>query len=456
MMPRLKSSRLKPQGRGLNAAQFVLLSFVSVIALGTLLLRLPFAQQSGSSRWIDDLFMATSAVCVTGLLSVDPGTTYSRFGEIVLMLLVQIGGLGYMTLFTLALVMVRQRISLRDRLNFQTATDAPGMLGLRSFVINIAAFTLLIESIGFLLFCRVTVPEFGWGQGLYMAAFHVISAFNNAGFSLFSEGAAHWQGQFLPLAILMGLAIIGSLGYPVNYELIQRLIRRRRRPQLDALLAVVLVTTAILLIGPAILLFLFERENPMTLGSMSWPQQLLNAFFLAVQPRSSGFHVIPTAELTDPSLMLMMGLMFVGGAPGGTAGGIKITTAVVLVAAVAAAIRGSGDANLLGMKRRVGESMVRKALAVLVLTAGLVFLVTMALLITESLAFRTLLFEAISAIGTVGLSVGATAGLSDAGKLIIALAMLIGRIGVIMVVLALFPVRKTSAVRYPEEPMLVG
>lgn len=451
MIPRLRKGE-----RGLNAAQIVVLSFVALISVGTLLLGLPWAHTSGTSSWLDDLFMATSAVCVTGLATVDPGSTYTLFGQVVLILLVQIGGLGYMTLLTISMVMVRQRISLRDRLNFQMATDSPGMGGLVGFLINIALFTLVIEGIGFLLFSLAAVPDLGWRKGLYSSAFHVISSFNNAGFSLFPEGGYYWQAKPFALWVLMGLVVIGGLGFPVNQELMLRLTKRRRRPQLDVLVFVVLVTTAILIVVPALLIFFFERGNPETLGAMPLHLQLVNALFMAVQPRSSGFNTVPLDAMSDPSILMLMGLMFIGGAPGGTAGGIKLTTAVVLVAAVAAAIRGRKDANLLGMKRRVSDAVVRKALAVLVLSISWLFLVTMLLLLVEPFPLELVLFEAISAIGTVGLSLGITSQLSDAGKLIVAAAMLVGRVGVIMIMLSLFRTRETTAVRYPEEPMIVG
>lgn len=440
----------------MNTAQIVVLSFVLFISLGTMILALPISHQAPTYSWVDDLFMATSAVCVTGLASVDPGSTYTLFGQISLMLLVQMGGLGYMTLLTLSLVMVGQRISLRDRLNLQISTDHPGMAGIIGFILHIVRFTLAIEALGLLLMATVTVPVHGWGRGLYVAVFHVISAFNNAGFSLFPMGAATWQGQPLPLLILMSLVVVGGLGYPVTRELIQRLFFRKRRPHWDTLLYVVLVTTALMLVVPTFVLWGLERTNPQTLGGFPLMQQLVNAAFMAAQPRSAGFNTVPVDAMTAPSLLMIMGLMFVGGAPGGTAGGIKITTAVVLVAAVVAAIRGHKDTKILGMKRRVSDAVVRKALAVLVLSLSLLVLVTFILLALEPLPFLPVFFEAVSAVGTVGLSMGITSQLSDPGKLLLALTMLIGRVGVIMVMLSLFTTRSQSAVRYPEEPMLVG
>lgn len=449
-------ARPAKQSHPLSAAQVVVLSFLIFITLGTLLLRLPWAHQSGASRWIDDLFMATSAICVTGLASVDPGTTYTTFGQIILMLLVQVGGLGYMTLLTMSLLMVGQRLSLRDRLNFQNTTDIPGTGGLSRFILGIARFTLAIEAVGFVLFCLATVPMFGWKDGLYTGLFHVIMAFNNAGFSLFPEGAMVWQNHPFALGVLTTLILIGGLGYPVNHELSRRIFLRKRRRQFDALVYVVLITTAILFVVPAILFFAFEATNPRTLEGMPVMQQISNSFFMAIQPRSSGFNSVPTEALREPTLLMLMGLMFIGGAPGGTAGGIKITTAVVLVAAVAAAIRGRPDANLLGTMRRVSDSVVRKALTVLVLSLLWIYVITMLLLLLEEQTMMTLLFETISAVGTVGLSLGATPELTDLGKLIVSVAMLVGRVGVIMVMLSVFSSRESTAVRYPEEPMIVG
>lgn len=444
------------QGGRLNAAQIVMLSFLLFISLGTLILNLPISHQAPTYSWVDDLFMATSAVCVTGLVSVDPGSTYSMFGQTVLLLLIQLGGLGYMTLLTLSLVMVGQRISLRDRLNLQVSTDHPGMAGLIGFILHIVRFSLAFEALGMLLLATFTVPVYGWGRGLYVAGFHAVSAFNNAGFSLFPMGAAVWQTQPLPLLILMSLIIAGGLGYPVTGELIQRVFFKRRRHQWDTLIVVVLVTTAFMLLVPSLVLWGLERTNPETLGGLPALQQLVNAAFMAAQPRSAGFNTVPVDAMTAPSLLMIMGLMFIGGAPGGTAGGIKITTAVVLVAAVVAAVRGHKDIKILGLKRRVSEAVVRKALAVLVLSLSFLVLVTFTLLALEPLPFLPVLFEAVSAVGTVGLSLGITAQLSDPGKLIVALTMVIGRVGVIMVMLSLFSTRSQSAVRYPEEPMLVG
>jgi trk system potassium uptake protein TrkH len=445
-----------PRGWALNASQVVILSFMLFILIGTLVLSWPIAHQGAAHDWVDDFFTAASAVCVTGLATLDPATAYSPFGQAVILFLIQIGGLGYMTLFTLTLVLVGRRISLRDRLNLQQATDLPGLGGLTHFIVNIVRFTLIVEFIGFLLLLIALLPQLGWARSLSLAGFHAVSAFNNAGFSLFTEGLVHWQGQPFLLLVVALLVIIGGLGYPVNQELVRRFGRTQRRPQWVVLVFVVLVSTAILLAGPTVLIWIMERGNPATLGTLPWHLQWVNAFFMAVQPRTAGFHSVPVGELSDPTLLLTMVLMFIGGAPGGTAGGVKLTTMVILVAAVAAAVRGRQDANLLGLKRRVSEALVRKAIAVLFVSGASVLGVAFVLLALEPLPFLPLLFETVSAFGTVGLSTGITSALSPAGKVMIVFTMLIGRVGVMVVMLALFSTRTRSAVRYPEEPLLVG
>jgi trk system potassium uptake protein TrkH len=441
----------------LNPSQLVLISFTAFILIGTFLLSLPVAHQGAAHSWVDDLFMAASAVCVTGLASLDPSTSYSVFGQWILMLLIQVGGLGYMILFTVSMVIVGKQLSMRDRLNLQEATDQPGMAGLIGFAKNIVKLTLVVEGIGFVLLALNTVPELGWQQGLYIALFHAISAFNNAGFSLFSEGAMHWQGHAPVLMIIAGLVIVGGLGYNVNHEVVRRyLLRRKPKARWDVLLKVVLISTAILLSVATLLIWLVEHNNPATLGSLPWYSQWSNAFFMAVQPRTAGFNSLDVGSYERSTLMFTMVLMFVGGGPGGTAGGIKLTTAAVIVAAMYSAIVGHNDVNMLPLKRRVSEKIVRKAFTVMALSIILVVVVTTFLAAIEPLPFLPILFEVTSAFATVGLSMGITGDLSDASKLILAVTMLAGRVGVLAIMLAIFKTRRSVRVRYAEEPLLVG
>lgn len=441
----------------LNPSQVVLASFIAFILAGAILLSLPIAHAGAPHHWIDDLFMAASAVCVTGLATLDPGTTYSLFGQLVILLLIQVGGFGYMTLFTVSMLMVGRRLSMRDRLALQEAADQPGMMGLMTFFKNIVVFTLTVEGLGFLLLATSTIPELGWGRGVYIALFHAISAFNNAGFSLFSEGVAHWQLHAWPLLVISGLVIIGGLGYNVNQELVRRYVWRRNEPtRWNTLIVIVLTMTAVLLVGGTLLFWLFERNNPETLGLMPWHTQWSNAFFMAVQPRTAGFNSIDVGAMDRPTLMLFMVLMFIGAGPGGTAGGIKLTTAAVILAGVYSALRGQSDINLVGLRRRVSEPVVRKATAVFVLSLSTVVVALVVIASIEPFPFLPLMFEVTSAFGTVGLSMGITAQLSDASKLILVATMLTGRVGVLAVMLSIFTHRERSRIRFAEEPLLVG
>lgn len=440
-----------------NASQVVVLSFALMILAGWLLLSLPVAHQGGTHAWYDDLFMAASAVCVTGLVTIDPGTQYSLFGQLVLMLLIQVGGLGYMTLFTVGMVLVGRRISLRDRLHIQQTTEQPGLTGLIAFGFSVVKLTLLIEAIGFGLLAVWLVPEFGWSRGLYLSLFHAVSAFNNAGFSPLTEGAVHWQSHVPVLLTLAGLVILGGLGYIVLHELAKRHLRRMPPGRRwNVLIRVVLTLTAGLLLLGTLALWWVEGHNPKTLGGLPWDLQLANAFFMAVQPRTAGFNSIPLADMAEPSLLVILGLMFVGGGPGGTAGGIKLTTLAVLAAAVWAAIRGQDDVNFFSLKARVGEPVVMKALAVMVLSLLTIGGVTFWVAVWEPFDLLAIAFEVVSAFSVVGLSLGITPELTVSSKLLLSLTMLIGRVGVLAIVLSVFSERRESNVRYAEEPLLIG
>lgn len=440
-----------------SPSQIVLMAFVAFIALGALLLSLPQARAGAPHAWVDDLFMAASAVCVTGLTPLDPGSGYSLFGQVVLMLLFQIGGLGYMTLFTISMLLVGRRLSMRDRLTLQEAAGQPGMAGLIRFFTKIVWFTLAIEGLGCALLALSMVPEFGFGRGLYLAAFHSVSAFNNAGFSLLPAGAAHWQAHEGTLLVLGALVLVGGLGYNVNHALVDRyLLRRKREARWEILVTIVLGLTAALLLGAAGLFWLFEHDNPRTLGAMNLPDQLANAFFMGIQPRSGGFLSVDLAALERPTLMMTMVLMFIGAGPGGTAGGIKLTTLAIIVAAVLAAARGQDQVTLFGFKRTIGEKNVRKAFTVLTLSLLAVVAVTMLLGSIERHELVPLLFEVISAFGTVGLSLGVTPQLGDLSKLILVVTMLVGRVGVLVLMLSIVTERRKTSVQYMEEPLLIS
>lgn len=441
----------------LNASQVVVLSFLAMVLVGWGLLSLPLAHLNGPHAWYDDLFMAASAVCVTGLAVLDPVSAYSPFGQVVLLCLIQIGGLGYMTLFTVGMVLIGQRISLRDRLNVQQAADQPGLTGLIGFGFGVVKLTVIAEAIGFFLLAFFLVPESGWAKGTFDALFHAVSAFNNAGFSLHPENAVHWQRNVPVLLILSGLVIVGGLGYTVNREIVGTVLRQATiRRKWDALLRVVLIATVVLLALGTWVLWWVERQNPLTLGGLPWDVQWANAFFMAVQPRTAGFNSISVGDMAEPSLLVTMALMFVGAGPGGTAGGIKLTTLAVMVAAVWAALRGYDDVNLFGWRARVARKAVDKALAVTLLSLLAIAVLTFWVSVWEPFGLLPVLFEVVSAFSVVGLSMGITAKLSVASKLLLALTMLIGRVGILMIALSVFPARRKSMVHYGEEPLLIG
>ncbi len=456
------AARPKPAGpgsrTGLNSFQVVVLAFAGFIAAGAMLLALPAAHADGPHRFVDDLFTAASAVCVTGLATIDPGASYSPIGQAILLLLVQIGGLGYMTLFTAGMVLVGRRLSMRDRLAIQLTADQSGLGGLVAFVQRIVAFSLLAEAGGALLLTALWTPEHGLARAGWLGTFHAVSAFNNAGFSLFPTNAIAFQHQPAVLAVVAALIVLGGLGFNVVDELRGRLFGRTGpvRTTWSPLAQIVLGLTGALLVGGTLLIWLLEHSNAGTLGPLAPVEQLANAAFMAVQPRTAGFNSIDMAALGSPAVMVVMALMFVGGGPGGTAGGIKLTTFAILLAAIAATLRGQADVNLPGMRRRVAEPLVRKAFVVASMSAAYIFAVATVLDAIEPHPFLPVLFEVTSAFCTAGLSLGITPQLGDVGKVMIVLTMFVGRVGLLALLLSVFTVRRPSALRYGEEPLMIG
>ena len=438
-----------------SVAQIVFISFAAIILFGALLLQLPFCHKGPSHAFIDDLFTSTSAVCVTGLMTLDLGADYTELGMLVIMFLIQLGGLGYMTLFSLAMVLVGKKLSLREQLNLKDATDQPGMSGLVAFVRNVATYMLVAEVIGSCLLATQTIPEFGLSEGAFKAIFFSVCAPNNAGFSMYSDGLARWQGNPVFLLTLSGLIIFGGLGFNVIQTLVAK-VRNIRINRWHALVNIVLSWTVALLVISTILIWVLERTNEKTLAPMPFWQQWLNAFFMAVQPRTSGFNSVDTGAMTPASLSAMVGLMFLGTGPGGTGGGIKLTTAAILLAVSSAVLRGQEQVLLPGLKRAVSDGLIKKALAVTILSAVVVCIGTFIMACFEDIGVFSLLFEAVSAFATAGLSVGVSSKVGLVGKIVLTFLMFAGRVGVLVLINAFWSSSKRSAVRYPEENLLVG
>ncbi|MGV3526175.1 MAG: TrkH family potassium uptake protein [Candidatus Sericytochromatia bacterium] len=443
----------------LSASQLSLFGFAILIMLGAILLYLPFSRTGFVwDGMLTALFISTSAVCVTGLSTVDVSAYYTPLGQVVVMLLIQLGGLGYMTLYSLMLLAVGRRLSLRDRLAMQQVLDLPGPGGVVRFILQIVKFTLFIEALGALLLACAWVPRMGWGKGLYFAVFHSISAFNNAGFSLFSEGLMGHQTDPLVLLTIAGMVILGGLGYPVLSDCVRQVREKQHRVrwrELSLHSRVSLIATATLLVLGTFCYLGLEFARPETMGAMSWPQKLLSAFFMSVMPRTAGFNALDISVLTQTSLFITLSLMLVGANPGGTGGGIKTTTLIVVVNEVFRTLRGQHQSIL--FRRRVSEATSRKAWATLLISVLWINFVTVLLTLTDGkVDLLRLLFEVVSAFATVGLSANLTSSLSVGGQVLIILTMYVGRVGVITAGMAIWSQTRPKAIQYPEESLLVS
>lgn len=439
----------------LNPAQILATGFAGIIFLGTILLNLPIATLSRQSAGlVNAFFTSTSAVCVTGLVVVDTGTYWSIFGQTVILILIQVGGLGFMSMATLGAFIVGRKITLRNRLVMQEALNQFTIAGIVRLVKYILMITLLIEGIGAVLLSLYFVPIYGRIRGILYGIFHSVSAFCNAGFDLIGDGRSFTpfvESGYLN-AVVITLIVIGGLGFSVLIDI----VKVRRFSKLSLHSKVVVSITAVLLLAGFLFFLVLEFNNPATLGPLSFPDKLSAALFQAVTPRTAGFNTIDTASLTDSSKFLTLILMFIGGSPGSTAGGIKTTTIVILVLAIVSVIMGRDDTQV--FRRRIHPDTINRALTVFLSAMSLVFLVTFILTISEQgKAFLDIFFEAVSAFGTVGLSTGITSELSAVGKIVISLTMFSGRVGPLTVIVALaHRSKKKSLVRYPEGKISVG
>ena len=438
----------------LTGVQILALGFLAVILIGAIILTLPISSSSGeATNFLDSLFVSTSAVCVTGLVTVDTGTHWSVFGQTIIMLLIEIGGLGFMSFTTLLAIILGKKITLRDRLVLQDAMNTFSIQGLVKMVKYVLTFTLTVQLSGALLFSTQFVPKYGVAKGIFYSLFHSISAFCNAGFDLFGNFSSltTYSDNWVILLVVSALIIIGGLGFTVwieiyNFKSIKNLSLHSKM--------VILVTT-VLVLGGTILMFIFEHNNPNTLANMDIGDKVLNSFFAAVTPRTAGFNSISTSGMTNAGNLLTIILMFIGGSPGSTAGGIKTTTIGVLVITVISVIRGREDAE--AFKKRFSKELIYKAFTLFFIGGVLVMGSTMLLSYTEKGAsFLSVLYETASAFGTAGLTVGLTQQLTEGGKILIMIMMYLGRVGPLTVVLSLMKNKRNNGVRYPEGKILIG
>ncbi len=445
----------------MTVSRTICLGFIAVILAGTALLMLPFATSSG--QWnnpIVALFTATSAVCVTGHVVVDTATYFSGFGQFVIMLLVQIGGLGYMTVTTFLLLLLGRRFGLKDKIAIQQALDRRSLQGSNQILRSIVATTMIFELTGAFLLLLEFVPRVGWPKGLWFAIFHSVSAWNNAGFALFSDNLVSYQGSLLLNMVITGLIIFGGIGYEVILELYLMLRERITNSSIRTVRSlnfrVAVSTTIFLLLSGTLSIWLIEMRNTQTLAPLGTGQQLLAAWFQAVTSRTAGFNTIDVSKMTTAGLFITIALMLIGGCPGGTAGGIKTTTARILASSTYAVLQGKESVVL--YRRQVPNGLILKAVGV---TFGSIMTVVAAVIIISlveppKLNFIQILFEVVSGFGTVGLSMGITADLTAVSKLVLVATMYIGRVGILLLIAALLGDPKSTAINYPEESLLVG
>lgn len=432
----------------LTPPQILALSYIVLILIGTFLLLLPFAKVESMS-FMDSLFTATSAVTVTGLTVVDTGTQFTIFGQVVIMILIQLGGIGLMTFAVLAVMVLGKKVGLHQRILIQEAYNQSSLGGLIRLVKLIIVFSFLMELSATVLLSLRWVPEYGLGKGIYVSLFHSISAFNNAGFSLWSDSLSRYVGDPIVNLVITFLFITGGLGFTVIADL--KINRSFRKLSLHTKL--MLVGTLVINVCALFVILFLEYGNPGTLGNLTFGEKLWGAYFQAVTPRTAGFNTIEIGQMTSASLFFTMLLMFIGAGSASTGSGIKVTTFIVMILATFAFLRGNEEPVI--FKRTIKQHTILKALTVIVMSILFIFLTIFILSISENLPFVALIFEAFSAFGTVGLSMGITDQLSIVGKQVIIVLMFIGRIGPLTLAFSLSKMKKSN-IRYPGDDVFTG
>ena len=441
--------------RHVSQTQFIAYGFFCVIITGTLLLMLPFASRDGQSEpFLNCLFTATSASCVTGLVVADTWSQWSLFGQLVILTMIQIGGLGFITVGVFISIVLRRKIGLKERGLMMESVNTLQIGGVVRLAKKIIIGTCIFEGTGAVLLAIRFIPQFGFFRGLFYGIFHSISAFCNAGFDLmggqtpYSSFVAYY-GDWLVNFVIMSLIIIGGIGFIVWDDLSRNKLHFRKYMLQTK---IVLVTTAILVFGGGLLFYLLERNH--LLVGMNTSGKILTSLFSSVTARTAGFNTTDTAALTDGSKLLTIILMFIGGSPGSTAGGIKTTTLVVLLLCVHSNIKQTYGINIFG--RRLENDAVKRAGTILTINLLLAVTASLAIMAIQPLGFSDILFETFSAIGTVGMTTGITRALHPISRCIIILLMYCGRIGSLSFALAFVQSKRKPHVQQPAEAINIG
>lgn len=447
--------------RNLTTTVIIMLGFLAGAVAGTLCLLLPFSTRPGQNLSpLDALFVATSSICVTGLSTVNIGATFSAFGQVILLFLIQFGGLGIVTFTTIVLWAFRRRITLSDRMLIQSAYNLDTLSGLVKLTMRILKVTLCLEGLGAMGYSLVFIPEYGL-KGIWYSIFHAVSAFCNAGIDLLGGNSfCKYSGNIIVNLTTVFLIIVSGLGFPVYWEVLRttHILRKKHTPvdsrKMNLHTRLVLMTTLALILAGTIFTLLFEYDNPDTLGNMGWPNKLMAALFQSVTLRTAGFATIPQEAFRSSSCLVYLVLMFIGGSPAGTAGGVKTVTIVLLLASMFANIKGRQDVCIL--HRKIADETIRRCVAIVTFSFTALVLLTTALLAVQQSDFLDTLYEMTSAIATVGLSRGLTASLYPLGKLIVTLTMYLGRIGPITLALAFNSRRPAGNTAFAESKVIIG
>lgn len=452
---------MKKKKINLSTTQIILFSFLATILLGSALLALPISSRNGNAvPYLDALFTATSSTCVTGLVTLPTVSTWSTFGQIVILVLIQVGGLGVVTVMSGVMLLLNKKMGIGDRLLIQDAFNLNTMSGLAKFVKNVLLGTLIIEATGAVLYMFVFVPEFGI-KGVWISVFNAVSAFCNAGIDIIAENSlCNYATNNLVNCVTALLIILGGLGYIVWWDVL-RVVKestpknRRIFRHLTLHSKIAIVVTICLIFGGALLIFIFEYNNPLTIGEMSVFDKIQVSLFQSVTTRTAGFATVPQENLTNASATVSLILMLIGGSPVGTAGGIKTVTVAVLFSSAFATIRNKESATL--FDRRISEGSVRKAVAVVVAFITMCAVSTVLLMATSGGSAIDVIYETVSATATVGLSRNLTASLDAFGKMVIIITMYFGRVGPISLAVALGSKNESqNVISEPTEDISIG
>ncbi len=431
------------------------ISFAGAIIIGALILMLPLCSESGRLSFVDALFTSTSAICVTGLVVVDTATHFSLAGQIIILVLVQMGGLGIMTFSTMVLLAAGRSITINDRILVQEGYHPGSPRSFKSLVKNIFVFTVIIEGSGFVLLSLRFLRDHPWPRALYSGLFHSVSGFCNAGFSVYSDSLMGFRGDVFVNLVMAHLIILGGLGFLVIGEMVKAGsgFSRGMKLRLSLHSKMVLISTTILIFGSFFLFLALEKDR--ALQSFSWKDKILASFFQAVTPRTAGFNTVDLTTLGTATILLLMLLMFIGASPGSTGGGVKTSTFGVVLAFVRSKVAARDSVHM--FYRTIPSDNVVKALTLIALSLSLVFVAGFVVLVNQpGILLRDVFFEVFSGFGTVGLSLGITSRLSALSKIMVILMMYAGRIGPLTLLLAFSRRRALGKFEFIEERVLIG